>query len=58
MSMGSIRCTVEDRALIRVVDTILQEAGNCYLYEKMGYHRSGRQTEVNEKMTIVGYEKD
>lgn len=112
MSMGSIRCTVEDRALIRamqqvafsallekyqdhdtspangsleritwklqrpdtyfyqilvdgnvigairVVDTILQEAGKCYLYEKMGYHRSGRQTEVNEKMTIVGYEKD
>lgn len=22
------------------LDTILQEEGNCYLYEKMGYHRS------------------
>lgn len=21
--------------------TILQEAGNCHLYEKMGYHRTG-----------------
>lgn len=38
--------------------TILQETGNCYLYEKMGYHRSGRQTVINDKMTIVGYEKD
>ena len=38
--------------------TILQEAGNCYLYEKMGYRRSGRRTVINDKMTIVGYEKD
>lgn len=38
--------------------TILQEAGNCYLYEKMGYHQTSRQTVINEKMTIVGYEKD
>ena len=38
--------------------TILQEAGNCYLYEKMGYHQTGRQTVINDKMTIVGYEKD
>ena len=38
--------------------TILQETGNCYLYEKMGYHQTDRQTVVNDKMTIVGYEKD
>ena len=38
--------------------TILQEAGNCYLYEKMGYHQTDRQTVINDKMTIVGYEKD
>lgn len=38
--------------------TILQEAGNCYLYEKMGYHRSGSLTNINEKMTIVDYEKN
>jgi GNAT superfamily N-acetyltransferase len=38
--------------------TILQEPGNCYLYEKMGYHRINWQTVINERMTIVGYEKD
>ena len=37
--------------------TIRQEAGNCHLYEKMGYHLSGTETVVNEKMTIIGYEK-
>lgn len=37
--------------------TILQEAGNCYLYEKMGYHRTGETTEINERMIIIGYEK-
>lgn len=40
------------------LDTILQEAGNCYLYEKMGYHRTGHQTVIHENMTIVDYEKD
>ena len=40
------------------LDTILQEAGNCYLYEKMGYHQTSRRTVINDKMTIVGYEKD
>ena len=38
--------------------TILQEIGNCYLYEKMGYHQTSRRTVINDKMTIVGYEKD
>ncbi len=38
--------------------TILQEEGNCYLYEKMGYHKTGQTTPINEKMTIVGYEKN
>lgn len=40
------------------LDTILQEIGNCYLYEKMGYHRTGRTEVVNDKMTIVHYEKN
>ena len=39
------------------LDTILQEAGNCYLYEKMGYCRTGVQEIINERMTIIGYEK-
>ena len=38
--------------------TILEEKGNCYLYEKMGYHQTDSHTVINEKMTIVGYEKD
>ena len=40
------------------LDTILQEVGNCYLYEKLGYRQTGRRTVINENMTIVGYEKD
>ena len=40
------------------LDTILQEAGNCYLYEKMGYRQTGRLTPIQENMTIVDYEKD
>ena len=24
------------------LDTILQEKGNCYLYEKMGYRKAGK----------------
>ena len=40
------------------LDTILQERGNCYLYEKLGYHQTGQTEIINEKMTIVFYEKD
>lgn len=39
------------------LDTILEERGNCHLYEKLGYHRVGK-SRVNERMTIVDYEKD
>ena len=38
--------------------TIQQEPGNCHLYEKMGYHRTGEATIINDGMTIIGYEKD
>ncbi len=38
--------------------TILQEKGNCHLYEKMGYHQTGRIEKINERMDIVCYEKD
>ena len=40
------------------LDTILQEKGNCYLYEKLGYHQTGITEIINDKMTIVFYEKD
>ncbi len=40
------------------LDTILEEAGNCYLYEKMGYRKTGETRNINEKMTLVFYEKN
>ena len=41
-----------------MLDTILQEAGNCYLYEKLGYQRTGKIEHINERMDIVYYEKN
>lgn len=40
------------------VDTILQEKGLCYLYEKMGYQRTGKTEQINERLTLVFYKKD
>lgn len=37
--------------------TIKQEPGNCHLYEKCGFVRYGDEDVVNEKMTLVDYEK-
>lgn len=39
------------------LETILQEPGNCHLYEKMGYRRTGRTEVVNERLTLVFYAK-
>lgn len=39
------------------LDTILQEPQNCHLYEKMGYRRTGKTEVINEKLTLVFYEK-
>lgn len=38
--------------------TLLEEQGNCYLYEKLGYVRTDRCEPINEKATLVYYEKD
>lgn len=40
------------------LDTILQEKGNCCLYEKMGYYQTGKTEKINDKMTLVFYKKD
>jgi GNAT superfamily N-acetyltransferase len=40
------------------LNTILQEKGNCYLYEKLGYHQTGKIDKINDRMDIVYYEKD
>lgn len=39
------------------LDTILQEPGNCHLYEKMGYRQTGKTEVINERLTLVFYEK-
>jgi len=39
------------------LDTILQEQGNCYLYEKLGYKRTEKTDVINDRMTIIYYEK-
>ena len=40
------------------LDTILQEEGNCHLYEKLGYKRTGLVEKINERTDIVYYEKN
>ena len=40
------------------LETILQEAGILHLYEKMGYHQTGRIDRINDRMDIVCFEKD
>lgn len=39
------------------LDTILQEKGNCHLYEKMGFVRTGKEEKINDQMTLIDYEK-
>lgn len=39
------------------LDTILQEKGNCHLYEKVGYRPTGETREINHKMTLIYYKK-
>ena len=48
---------IYSKASVWCLDTIFQEVGNCYLYEKLGYVRTGKEKIVNENMTIVSYEK-
>lgn len=40
------------------LDTILQEKGNCYLYEKLGYRQTGQTEKINDKLTLVFYRKN
>lgn len=37
--------------------TILEEARNCYLYEKMGYRQTGEKKQVSPVQTLVVYQK-
>lgn len=40
------------------LETILQEKGHCYLYEKLGYKLTGHEVPINERMTLVHYIKN
>lgn len=37
--------------------TILEEERNCYLYEKVGYVRTGVSKRLNDRATLVYYQK-
>lgn len=39
------------------LSTLLEEAGNCHLYEKMGFVREGIEEKLNCRATLVYYEK-
>ena len=38
--------------------TILEEERNCYLYEKMGYIKTGVNKKLDENTTLIFYKKD
>ena len=44
-------------ALFWQLDTIAQEGKLCYLYEKLGYQKTGKIEHVKEGMDLVFYEK-
>ena len=39
------------------LSTILEEKGNCYLYEKLGYHSTGKTQIINDRLTLIFYHK-
>ena len=39
------------------LSTILKEKGNCYLYEKLGYYPTGKTQVINDRLTLIFYEK-
>lgn len=45
------------RARLWRLDTLLEEKGNCHLYEKAGYRQTGSCRKVNDLLTLVDYEK-
>ena len=40
------------------LDTILQEKKLCYLYEKMGYQKTGKTEKIKDGMDLVYYAKE
>ena len=44
-------------AALWTLSTIKEETGNCRLYEKCGFVRTGEETALYENMTLICYEK-
>ena len=40
------------------LDTIKEEEKLCYLYEKVGYVKTGKEEVIKQGMTIVFYQKE
>ncbi len=49
--------TAYPQAITWRLETILEEKGNCFLYEKCGFIKTGKKKWINEKMTLIDYEK-
>jgi len=41
-----------------MLDTILEEKGNCHLYEKIGYKPTGKVEKIKYDMHIIYYQKN
>lgn len=54
-AMALVECTIDAQTL--ELSTIQEESANCYMYEKMGYRKTGDPRVVNDRMTIISYEK-
>ena len=39
------------------LETILEEPALCHLYEKLGYRKTGKTEKINDKLTLVSYQK-
>lgn len=44
-------------AAVWTLMTIGQEARNCHFYEKLGFVKTGAERRINDKMTLIGYER-
>lgn len=40
------------------LSTLAEERGNCYLYEKLGYQRTGKEQKINDRATLLYYKKE
>lgn len=49
--------SLHNNAITWELDTIKQETKLCYLYEKMGYRRTGKEEQIKAGMDIVFYKK-